>query len=97
MDYGVESTMLRFLFCSPPGLECPDQSHASSDVDSCSGTCAEILTPGLCKRRSEGCQCNGSLVFNGNSCVPVSQCGCVHHGRYIKVKCAFLLVEIVPY
>ncbi|XP_061094998.1 IgGFc-binding protein-like [Conger conger] len=67
-------------------LECPDQSQASRDVDSCSTTCPEILTPGLCQRHSEGCQCNGGLVFNGDACVPVSQCGCVHRGRYLKNK-----------
>ncbi|KAJ8332931.1 hypothetical protein SKAU_G00418270 [Synaphobranchus kaupii] len=64
-------------------LECPDQSHASTCADSCSNTCPEMLTPGLCQRCSEGCQCNGSFVYNGNACVPFDQCGCVHHGRYI--------------
>ncbi|XP_035236093.1 IgGFc-binding protein-like [Anguilla anguilla] len=67
-------------------LQCPDQSYASSLVDSCSSTCPEMITPGLCKRRSEGCQCNGSSVFNGDVCARVRQCGCVHRGRYIKNK-----------
>ncbi|KAJ8289757.1 hypothetical protein GJAV_G00004990 [Gymnothorax javanicus] len=67
-------------------LKCPDQSHASSSVDSCSSTCPEILSPGLCKRQYEGCQCNDSLVFNGATCAPLSQCGCMLGGRYIKNK-----------
>ncbi|KAJ8378920.1 hypothetical protein AAFF_G00232850 [Aldrovandia affinis] len=67
-------------------LVCPDRSYASGSVDLCTNTCAEMLTPGLCKRSSEGCQCNASGVFNGEECMPVSQCGCVHRGRYIKNK-----------
>ncbi|KAJ8378918.1 hypothetical protein AAFF_G00232830 [Aldrovandia affinis] len=33
----------------------------------------------------EGCQCNPSFVFDGDKCVSMDTCGCIHEGRYMKV------------
>ncbi|XP_056142244.1 IgGFc-binding protein [Lampris incognitus] len=67
-------------------LQCPDRSSPSECVDSSSNSCPALLTPGSSTAGcSEGCQCLNGNVFEGNECVPHSQCGCIVHEKYIKV------------
>ncbi|XP_077431132.1 IgGFc-binding protein-like isoform X2 [Vanacampus margaritifer] len=71
---------------SPCSFKCPDHSSPSGCVDSNSNSCPALLHPGSSATGcSGGCQCQNGRVFDGGECVPVSQCGCVLHGRYIKL------------
>uniref|UniRef100_A0A3B4Y5L9 Fc gamma binding protein n=1 Tax=Seriola lalandi dorsalis TaxID=1841481 RepID=A0A3B4Y5L9_SERLL len=55
-------------------------------VDSSSNSCPALLQPGSSATGcSEGCQCSYGNVFDGNQCVPYSQCGCVLNDIYIKM------------
>ncbi|XP_061531066.1 IgGFc-binding protein [Phycodurus eques] len=70
----------------PCSFKCPDHSSPSRCVDSNSNSCPALLHPGSSAAGcSGGCQCQDGNVFDGDECVPVSQCGCVVHGRYIKL------------
>uniref|UniRef100_A0A3B4ULI5 VWFD domain-containing protein n=1 Tax=Seriola dumerili TaxID=41447 RepID=A0A3B4ULI5_SERDU len=69
-----------------PSLQCPDQSRPRECVDSSSNSCPALLQPGSSATGcSEGCQCSYGNVFDGNECVPYSQCGCVLNDIYIKM------------
>ncbi|XP_077384324.1 IgGFc-binding protein [Festucalex cinctus] len=71
---------------SPCSFKCPDHSSPSGCVDSNSNSCPALLHPGSSADGcSGGCQCQNGRVFDGARCVPVSQCGCELHGRYIKL------------
>lgn len=71
----------------PPAFQCPDRSTMEDCVDSSSNSCPALLQPGYSETGcSEGCQCHYGNVFDGGECVSYGQCGCVLHGRYIKVN-----------
>ncbi|KAK1895713.1 Alpha-tectorin, partial [Dissostichus eleginoides] len=71
---------------TPCALQCPDRSSSKECVDSSSNSCPAVLQPGSSATGcSEGCECDNGNVFDGEECVPYSQCGCVHHGVYIKM------------
>ncbi|XP_061452964.1 IgGFc-binding protein-like [Rhineura floridana] len=68
-------------------LSCPANSHYELCTRSCDLTCAGLSAPTLCSKKCfEGCQCNASYVSDGETCVPMERCGCVHDGRYIKAE-----------
>ncbi|XP_054637554.1 IgGFc-binding protein isoform X2 [Dunckerocampus dactyliophorus] len=72
---------------TPCSYKCPDRSSPSQCVDSASNSCPALLQPGSSASGcSGGCQCLNGNVFDGGKCVPVSQCGCMVHGRYVKVE-----------
>uniref|UniRef100_A0A670JDU4 VWFD domain-containing protein n=1 Tax=Podarcis muralis TaxID=64176 RepID=A0A670JDU4_PODMU len=74
-------------------LTCPANSHYETCIGSCDFTCASLSTVVQCSKNCfEGCQCNDGYVSDGDACVPMNKCGCVHNGLYIKVRAA-LLVE----
>lgn len=82
MEYVIHSKLL-FLSLA---LQCPDRSSSKECVVSSSNSCPAVLQPGSSATGcSEGCECDNGNVFDGEECVPYSQCGCVHHGIYIKV------------
>ncbi|XP_058867118.1 IgGFc-binding protein-like [Acipenser ruthenus] len=69
-------------FCTLP---CKQNSHFDVCADSCGNTCAGITSPFPCEGKClEGCRCDDGYVFDGDRCVPMSSCGCVYDGRYIK-------------
>nr|XP_057939674.1 IgGFc-binding protein [Doryrhamphus excisus] len=66
---------------------CPDRSSPSRCVDSASNSCPALLQAGSSATGcSGGCQCLNGNVFDGGECVPVSQCGCMVYGRYLKLE-----------
>ncbi|XP_071062157.1 IgGFc-binding protein [Pseudochaenichthys georgianus] len=72
---------------TPCALQCPDRSSSKQCVVSSSNSCPAVLQPGSSATGcSEGCECDNGNVFDGEECVPYSQCGCVHHGIYIKME-----------
>ncbi|XP_075763605.1 IgGFc-binding protein-like isoform X2 [Pelodiscus sinensis] len=69
-------------FCSPT---CPRNSHYELCGSGCPATCHSPLGPDRCEEPcAEGCFCDAGFILSGDQCVPVAQCGCVHHGRYYR-------------
>ncbi|XP_075763600.1 IgGFc-binding protein-like [Pelodiscus sinensis] len=69
-------------FCSPT---CPRNSHYELCGSSCPATCHGLSAPDGCDAPcAEGCFCDAGFLLSGDRCVPVAQCGCVHHGRYYR-------------
>uniref|UniRef100_K7F2J0 VWF/SSPO/Zonadhesin-like cysteine-rich domain-containing protein n=1 Tax=Pelodiscus sinensis TaxID=13735 RepID=K7F2J0_PELSI len=65
---------------------CPANSHYELCTRSCDFTCAGLFSPAQCTAKCfEGCQCNAGYAFNGETCVSMEGCGCLHDGRYLKV------------
>ncbi|CAM2108069.1 unnamed protein product [Caretta caretta] len=69
-------------FCSP---SCPPNSHYEFCSSSCDLTCSNLYAPVQCTTQcKEGCVCDEGFVLSGDSCVPISQCGCLHRGFYYQ-------------
>ncbi|KAM4652253.1 IgGFc-binding protein-like [Discoglossus pictus] len=67
-------------------MSCPNNSHYEPCTFACDNTCSGITKPGPCSDRCfEGCECNDGYVFDGEKCVSVDKCGCVHNGRYLNL------------
>ncbi|XP_075697037.1 IgGFc-binding protein-like [Rhinoderma darwinii] len=66
---------------------CPAKSSYSLCTRTCDFTCYGLLAPNACTNRCyEGCECDPGHVFDGNSCVTIDHCGCLHNGRYLKAN-----------
>ncbi|XP_036357551.1 uncharacterized protein LOC115209496 [Octopus sinensis] len=39
---------------------------------------------------TDGCICKGNYVLSGKECVPISQCGCMYSGTYLKANTTIL-------
>ncbi|NXB42352.1 FCGBP protein, partial [Leucopsar rothschildi] len=67
-------------FCYIP---CPSNSSYELCSHTCQRTCGteSATCPGRCR---EGCACQDGFVLSGDECVPMSHCGCSHHGVYYK-------------
>uniref|UniRef100_A0A673JYW8 VWFD domain-containing protein n=1 Tax=Sinocyclocheilus rhinocerous TaxID=307959 RepID=A0A673JYW8_9TELE len=68
-------------------VDCPANSHYAQCSNNCANTCASLSgsvnnCPDICM---EGCQCDEGWLSDGDACVPVGDCGCVHNGKYLKV------------
>ncbi|XP_061139991.1 von Willebrand factor [Syngnathus typhle] len=62
--------------------KCPIGMHYSECTKSCSTTCHSLNIQEICKEDCvDGCTCPAGKVLDGNRCVEVSQCSCVHMGR----------------
>lgn len=68
-----------------PGPDCPANSHYEICGSNCPVTCRGLFDQTVCSSTChEGCECNAGFVLSCDRCVPVSQCGCLHHGFYYK-------------
>ncbi|KAM4652255.1 IgGFc-binding protein-like [Discoglossus pictus] len=68
-------------------LSCPPNSHYEQCTHTCGITCAGMFSPSTCTDRCfEGCECDPGYVFDGDTCVPVNQCGCIYNGRYLQTN-----------
>ncbi|XP_042653122.1 IgGFc-binding protein-like [Tyto alba] len=66
-------------------LSCPPHSHYELCTRTCDFTCASLSVPAPCSWTCfEGCQCDDGYLFDGEACVSLEQCGCMHRGRYFK-------------
>ncbi|KAM7138221.1 IgGFc-binding protein-like isoform 5-T5 [Macrochelys suwanniensis] len=72
-------------------LACPANSHYELCTRSCDFTCASLFAPAQCTGKCfEGCWCDPEYVSDGEACVSMDRCGCVHNGRYIKARESFV-------
>ncbi|GAA6225493.1 von Willebrand factor-like [Lates japonicus] len=63
--------------------KCPIGMQYSECTKSCSTTCHSLNIQEVCKEECvDGCTCPVGKVLDGNRCVEVSQCSCVHMGRH---------------
>ncbi|XP_073328335.1 von Willebrand factor [Pagrus major] len=63
--------------------KCPIGMQYSECTKSCSTTCHSLNIQEVCKDECvDGCTCPVGKVLDGNRCVEVSQCSCVHMGRH---------------
>ncbi|CAN8217949.1 unnamed protein product [Coccothraustes coccothraustes] len=76
-------------FCHIP---CPSNSSYELCSHTCQHTCgADSATcHGRCR---EGCTCQDGFMLSGDECVPLSHCGCSHHGVYYKMGETFYPTE----
>ncbi|XP_063168375.1 IgGFc-binding protein-like [Candoia aspera] len=69
-------------FCS---LSCPPHSHYELCGNGCPSTCHNFASSTFCDAPcTEGCFCDSGFLLNGDRCVPIAECGCMHEGRYYK-------------
>ncbi|NWI26156.1 FCGBP protein, partial [Sula dactylatra] len=67
-------------------LSCPANSHYELCTHTCDHTCASLSASTQCTTKCfEGCQCDEGFLFNGEECVLMDSCGCLHHGRYFEI------------
>ncbi|TRZ04121.1 hypothetical protein DNTS_030274 [Danionella cerebrum] len=77
-------------FCA---LTCPPNSHYSPCAPGCPETCA-VQPEAPCSRPcTEACQCDPGFILSGQTCVPPTQCGCFHQGRYYNKHQQFYIQE----
>lgn len=63
-------------------MSCPVNSHYESCGTACPTTCETLFTSGPCTLQCvERCQCDQGFVLHGDTCLPLSQCGCIHNGQ----------------
>ncbi|XP_035498752.2 von Willebrand factor isoform X2 [Scophthalmus maximus] len=63
--------------------KCPIGMQYSECTKSCSTNCHSLNIQEVCKEECvDGCTCPVGKVLDGNRCVEVSQCSCVHMGRH---------------
>uniref|UniRef100_H9GQ52 Zonadhesin n=1 Tax=Anolis carolinensis TaxID=28377 RepID=H9GQ52_ANOCA len=82
---GVNIAWRNNSFCS---LNCPPGSSYSPCTPSCPATCLDGPSEPGCPGQPclEGCVCDDDLVLSGETCVPISQCGCTDDsGQYHPV------------
>ncbi|XP_053283367.1 von Willebrand factor isoform X1 [Pleuronectes platessa] len=63
--------------------KCPIGMQYSECTKSCSTNCHSLNIQEVCKEECvDGCTCPVGKVLDGDRCVEVSQCSCVHMGRH---------------
>ncbi|XP_070620019.1 IgGFc-binding protein-like isoform X1 [Erythrolamprus reginae] len=68
-------------------LTCSPNSHYELCTRSCDFTCAGLSSPIQCIEKCfEGCQCDDGYFSDGEKCISLDNCGCVHDGRYMKAE-----------
>ncbi|XP_003505295.2 IgGFc-binding protein-like isoform X1 [Cricetulus griseus] len=67
-------------------MNCPPHSHYELCQRGCPLTCGDLPVPGGCGSDChEACVCDEGFVLSGETCVPLSSCGCVYRGIYHPV------------
>ncbi|KAG7469170.1 hypothetical protein MATL_G00126120 [Megalops atlanticus] len=80
---GVEIKSWRTASFCP--MSCPANSHYEICTDSCETACEGLTEIAKCSSTcTEGCSCDAGFVFNGQTCVESSQCGCFANGHTYK-------------
>ncbi|KAL1769195.1 c-binding protein-like isoform X1 [Sigmodon hispidus] len=64
-------------------MNCPPHSHYELCQRGCPLTCGDVPVPGGCGSGChEACVCDEGFVLSGETCIPLSSCGCVYQGIY---------------
>ncbi|XP_078511515.1 IgGFc-binding protein-like [Lissotriton helveticus] len=72
-------------------MDCPAKSNFSTCSNICASSCSGLVDPWDCPEDcSEGFECDGNLLFDGQQCVPIDMCGCYVHGRYYPLDLVIL-------
>uniref|UniRef100_H3AIN8 Alpha-tectorin n=1 Tax=Latimeria chalumnae TaxID=7897 RepID=H3AIN8_LATCH len=67
------------------GKQCPEHSHYELCGSSCPPSCADLTAASSCDAPCVGgCQCDDGFASQGERCVPLTQCGCVHQGQHYE-------------
>uniref|UniRef100_UPI00358FE499 IgGFc-binding protein-like n=1 Tax=Myxine glutinosa TaxID=7769 RepID=UPI00358FE499 len=70
---------------------CPENSVFKSCTSPCQASCGPTLSSVACQEHClPGCDCNTGFVWNGDTCVPSSSCGCTRGSQYYQVGDSFL-------
>lgn len=80
-EYCFFNNVNYFLILS--AVSCPLNSHFESCGTACPATCDAPSSSGPCTLACvETCQCDPDFVLDGDTCVPLSKCGCTHNGYH---------------
>lgn len=64
-------------------VTCPTTLEYSECGSSCPPTCQIKKRNYVCPQRClDGCRCGNGTVYDGQRCVPVQQCPCLHNKRH---------------
>ncbi|XP_009463262.1 PREDICTED: IgGFc-binding protein [Nipponia nippon] len=87
-EKGKEGPVIRRLLVAVQGVTiglARGGRHYELCTRTCDHTCASLSASTRCTTKCfEGCQCDEGFLFNGNKCVSMDLCGCLHHGRYFE-------------
>ncbi|KAM9352917.1 IgGFc-binding protein-like [Symphorus nematophorus] len=79
---GQSCTLNNTWGCARKAMSCPLNSHYQSCGTACPATCRDPFSSRPCTLACvESCQCDPGFVLHGNTCVPLSLCGCTHNGN----------------
>lgn len=68
-------------------MKCSANSHYEACADVCASSCEGLTEIVQCSATCmEGCECDDGYLFNGQTCVKDTQCGCYDHGKTYKVQ-----------
>uniref|UniRef100_A0A3Q1FXL3 Fc gamma binding protein n=1 Tax=Acanthochromis polyacanthus TaxID=80966 RepID=A0A3Q1FXL3_9TELE len=74
--------ILFFFFLA---MKCPANSHYEVCAQACSASCPGLTEIVECPTScTEGCECDAGFLFNGETCVKETECGCYDNGRSYK-------------
>ncbi|XP_032886887.1 LOW QUALITY PROTEIN: uncharacterized protein LOC116979482 [Amblyraja radiata] len=66
-------------------IKCEPNSHYNTCASACPATCSDRFASENCSKPCvEDCECNHGFVVSGSVCVPVTNCGCTHKGKYYQ-------------
>uniref|UniRef100_A0A3Q1GW32 Fc gamma binding protein n=1 Tax=Acanthochromis polyacanthus TaxID=80966 RepID=A0A3Q1GW32_9TELE len=66
-------------------MKCPANSHYEVCAQACSASCPGLTEIVECPTScTEGCECDAGFLFNGETCVKETECGCYDNGRSYK-------------
>ncbi|XP_034029561.1 IgGFc-binding protein, partial [Thalassophryne amazonica] len=66
-------------------MKCPANSHYEVCADPCSTSCAGLTEIVQCSTScTEGCECDAGFLFDGQTCVKETECGCYDNGKTYK-------------
>lgn len=68
-------------------MKCPANSHYEVCAQACSSSCPGLTQIVKCSSCTEGCECDTGFLFNGQTCVKETECGCYENGKTYKVTC----------
>ncbi|XP_043943406.1 von Willebrand factor [Protopterus annectens] len=67
------------------GVACPAGMEYSECISPCTKTCQSLNINEVCEERCiDGCRCPEDKVLDGDHCVDISDCSCIHNGKHYE-------------